>query len=231
MLIRDESGFTLLELMAAAAIGLIVMMGAYAILDTSQRETTRIAERMNANQRARPALQSIMDQIRSSCVSSGVTPIKPGSTQSAVTFVHYTGPGVDPVPARVTISYENGKLIRRTYPANGGDAPNWTFSATPSTSVEIINGVKPATLGNPPSSTPFFRYFAHVNGVLSETPLPVPLSAADANRTTQVAVAFAVEPGTNSTRDEKASLSVSNKATLLFTPASDDPTEAVRPCT
>lgn len=227
----SQDGFTLVELIIVVAMGTVILLGSYAVLDSSARQSTRITERIDANQRARPALQGIMDQLRSSCVAAGAAPIRTGSSSSSIRFLHQTGDAVNVVPELVVISVVGNDLVRSTFGASGGSAPDWTFTSTPATTRVVLTGVNPAQTGTPAADTPYFRYYAHGdNGAVLTTPLSVPLSATDSARTTQVSVSYSVGPARNSTRDERAEVSVSNTVTLRFTPASEITADATLPC-
>ena len=47
--------------------------------------------RIDANQQARPVMERIMDELRSTCLTRGSVPILSGSTASSISFLHETG--------------------------------------------------------------------------------------------------------------------------------------------
>ena len=67
--LRHESGVTLVELMVAMMIGTMTILAVYGVLDTSIKQSTKIAGRVNATQRGRIA----MARGRSSSTRSSTT--------------------------------------------------------------------------------------------------------------------------------------------------------------
>ena len=62
---RAQGGFTLPELMVAMMISLMTLLGVFAVLDTSIRQSNAVAGRVNATQRARITMDTITRQLRS----------------------------------------------------------------------------------------------------------------------------------------------------------------------
>ena len=60
------------------------------------------------------------------------------------------------------------------------------FATTPTETRQLLTDVGPGTAGDPPTVVPIFRYYSYLDGELDPTPLPTPLSAADAELTVQV---------------------------------------------
>ena len=140
---RDEGGFTLVGAPLAMVLGIGVLMGTLTLIETLDELKRPGRQRVDANQRARPVMQRIMDQLHSSCVGANVTPIRAGSTGTSVSFLHESGGAVNPTPDRVVISLAGDDLTQSVYPATGGTAPNWTFSSTPSSTHQLLTNVGP----------------------------------------------------------------------------------------
>ncbi len=213
---RDEGGFTLVELLLAMVLGIGVLMGTLTLIETSMSSSARVVSRVDANQRARPVMQRIMDQLHSSCVGANVTPIRAGSTGTSVSFLHQSGEAVNPTPDRVVISLAGDNLTQSVYPATGGTAPNWTFSSTPSSTRQLLTNVGPAVVGR--TQPPLFQYLAYSSDNLS-TLLPTPLSTADAARAVEVRVAFSTFPGQSPTADAHSEITLTDSAVLRLSPA------------
>lgn len=228
---RAEDGSTLVELLVAISIGMIVLVGILNVVDASSRSSNRTTARVQANQAGRPALSRIIDQLHSSCVGPGAAPVLAGSDGSTISFLHATGSAVTPVPAKRTFALSSGTLIDSVYANTGGASPSWTFAASPSSTFQVATGVGLASLGSPSSTVPLFRYFAYdAGGQLSSTPLPTPLSAADALKVVSVDVAFSVTPTkTTPNPDAGAPVSLSDTALLRFSPAGS-PAAGNLPC-
>jgi hypothetical protein len=212
MSLRDESGMTVIELLAGI-IGFIVLFGAImemTIVATHNQE--RIAHRVGANQRARPALTSVMDQIRSGCVAPRAVPIQQGSTSTQMSYLSRTGSSVNPTPDRRVLTLSGTTLFESIYPATGGTPPVWTFSGTP-----LAPDPRTVMTGVSAPGGVMFRYYDYVNGQLNATPLPVPLSATNAARAAFVSVTLNVLPA----RDVRYSNSPDAGASITLTDSAD----------
>lgn len=232
MPVRDERGYTIVELLVAMTVSLVVLGAIMTIVQVATRHQDRVAERVAANQLARPVMTRIVDRLHSACVAPGIAPIQAGSTSSAMILLSKAGEAVSPTPDRYVVSLADGALTETAYAATGGQAPTWTFSGTPVYSRQLVDGVDAAALGEPPAAVPVFRYYAYDGGEVEDTPLPVPpegLSAADAARTVQVDIAFAVTPG-SAGPDQNATIAITDSATLRIEPASEDSAQVNLPC-
>ena len=228
-LIHDERGLTMTELLVTMLVGIIVLGAIVTLVTVTSKSSGRITERVAANQLARPMMQRVMNEMHSACISPGLAPILPGSDSDAISFIHGTGPDVAPTPIKRTIAWNNGNgfLTDQTFAKTGGTAPDWTFSSTPSQTYRLLENV-----GEIDSSTPIFSYYAYENGVISSTPLPVPLSTEDAARTVEVTIALAVSPTKSATSGEEgAPIELTNSALLRFSPSNEDTEQAGLPCT
>jgi hypothetical protein len=216
---------TVIELLAGI-IGFVVIFGAImemTIVATHNQD--RIAQRVAADQRARPTMTRIMDALHSSCVAQRVAPIAPGSTSSSITFISKSGSAVSPVPDRRVLTLSGTTLTEQVYPATGGAAPSWTFSGTPSVNRTLLTNVTAPTGG-------VFRYFRYVNGQVSGTPLPVPLSSTDAARAAYVTVSLTFQPARGvSSQDTRSPITLTNSADLLLQSASPVVSQENLPCT
>ena len=67
--LRDERGFTLVEVMVALAIGLVVSTATLAIVIVSVHLGSNYTDRVDANQQGRLAMERITQALNSSCVT------------------------------------------------------------------------------------------------------------------------------------------------------------------
>jgi prepilin-type N-terminal cleavage/methylation domain-containing protein len=222
--IRDESGMTLVELLVAMSAGAVVMLGVTMAMIVTMRETNRVASHVESNQRARITMTKIMNQLHSACVAPQIAPVQAESTGTLLSFLHQSGSAVAPVPILSKISLTGTTLSQSDYPVSGGAAPNWTFSETASSTVQLMTGVNPIS-----ASVPIFRYFAYSNGQVSETPLATPLEK-NAASAVQVDVTFKATPTTTVNGDTNAQAEIQNAALLRLTPPAYNPTSANQPC-
>jgi hypothetical protein len=200
------------------------------MVEVATRSQARVINRVDANQRARPVMTRVVDRIHSACVAPGIAPVRAGSDSNNLILWSKSGSAVAPVPDQYMITLSGTTLSESVYPMTGGMAPAWTFSATPTSSRQLLTGVGPGQVGDPPAAVPFLRYYKFVGGQVSTTPLSVPLSAEDAARTVQVQIAFSTSPTSNGARDANAAITLADSATLRLEPASEDSSELNLPC-
>lgn len=226
----DDRGFTLVELMVSIAAFMVVLSTIFAMVQVSTHNQARVASRVATNQRARPVMTHVLNMLHSACVSPGVAPVLAGSSSTSMTFISRSGAAVSPTPNKYITGLTSGNLVESVYPVTGGAPPSWTFSTTASSTRTLLAGVNQGSIGDPPVTVPIFRYFAYAGGQLSPTPLPTPLSTADAARTVHVTVAFAAAPGEGSVPDPGSPITLADSTTLRLEPASEDSAETNLPC-
>jgi hypothetical protein len=202
--LRDERGMTLVELLAASAAAVVIMLALFTILDVTLRQTSRQLTRVTATQRARTTYESIENELHSACIASGEAPIQP-STQATggangsipsdannLVFVSQYGTSVSPTPVehRITFDPTSKTLKEYTYPVSGSSPSTWMFASTTTGPTKtLLNNVQQAkdSSGNP---IPVFQYFAYepyvdVNGntdmMLMDGTTPVPGTASVPN--------------------------------------------------
>jgi Tfp pilus assembly protein PilW len=232
---RDERGYTLPELLIGTTMALIVIFAAMTLLTVAQHSTARTASRIDANQQARPVMDRIMDDLRSTCLERESVPILAGSTDSTISFLNQTGNSVSPVPDKHTVTYASGSLTERVYPGTTEDSAGvWSFQSTASQTSTLLSSVGQATVNG--ATVPVFQYYGYgANGVISTTPFTAtsasPLSTLDAANTVQVTVSFSANPLHNGTNDPQAAADVSDSALLRFGPPSELSAGTNLPCT
>lgn len=218
---RDERGFTLIELLASMGSFLVVLTAILMMTTVATHNQDRIAKRVAANQRARPVLTQIMDNLRSGCVAPRVAPVVAGSNTS-VSFLSRHGRDVSPVPDLRVVTLSGTTLSESIYPATGGAPPAWTFSGTPTSTRTLLTDV------SAPSNV-MFRYYRFLNSQLAQ--LTTPLSSADAARTAQVSVTLTAAPsGGASVQDPTSPITLSDTADLRLESASQVTTQDSPPC-
>jgi prepilin-type N-terminal cleavage/methylation domain-containing protein len=229
MPVSDERGYTLIELLIGSMVSLIVLAAILAMVQVATGDQNRVAQHVDANQRGRPAMDRIVDRLHAACVSPGLAPVRPESTDSSMILYSKSGSAVNPTPNRYVISLVGGELTETTATGSGTEPSNWTFG-TASSPVRLVNGVGTAKIGEPPASVPLFRYYAYEGGHVASTPLPIPLTVESAAKVVQVNIAFSVAPSAGATAVPGASVTLSDSATLRIEPASEDSAQVNLPC-
>jgi prepilin-type N-terminal cleavage/methylation domain-containing protein len=220
----DEQGFTLIELLVAMVIGLVVSSAAFAILDTSLKQSTRTADRISANQRGRVAMEKIILKLHSSCVAPETTPVEPESNGTKLLIVSQTGSEAS--LAKVTLhklTLEEGKLTDTSYPnTEAKPAPNWEFSKVASNIQILLTGVTQSENSKTKETIPLFQYYKYEGTELSKTPLGTPLKEAEADATAAITVSFTAAPesGTVGKIAGDRTVDLADTAVLRFRPAS-----------
>lgn len=225
---EDERGTTLVELVVGMAAGLVVMAGLVTLIMVTLNTTSRVSARVHATQEARVALTRIIDQLHSACIAPKVPPIRSGSTENELRFVHATGSAVAPTPVLTKITYSGGALTQRDYAWKSGTAPYWTFEETTPTRTTLLNDrIAPV------SGKPIFAYFGHASGAIATTAFaavpPTGLSEVDASRTLQVSIAFKATPR-NDNGESATPTRIQGSASLQLTASSYNPAAQSTPC-
>jgi Tfp pilus assembly protein PilE len=223
--IRDERGTTLIELLVATTAGVVILFAISAMVIVSLRETVRINSHVDATQRARVVLTKVIEELHSACVAPQIAPVREGSTGTQLIFIHQTGSAVAPTPVLSKVTLSGGILSQSEYLSTGGEAPEWSFAETPSSTQQLMTNLSPTS-----PSTSIFSYYSYSNGEVSATPLPTPLESANAKRTVKVGIALTAAPQSTPIADPNAAANITDSALLRFTPAAFDTTTNNLPC-
>jgi prepilin-type N-terminal cleavage/methylation domain-containing protein len=187
---REESGFTLVEMLAALAIGLVVLFAVLGLLDTSIRSSAMSEGRIDSVREGRLAMDRIGQELRlASCPAVGSAIISAdGSSVSYYVSAPQSDFRTDPVTERHTLTYSatDGTVTLRVFPGNGVP-PVW--SATASRTSRIADRL--ALDGG----QPFFRYLRYLTSdAPATTDVPAPVAAANLPLVAQVRVTFMAQP-------------------------------------
>jgi hypothetical protein len=196
-MIADESGQTLPELMIATVIGLIVIFAAFLMLQTSLTQSGNIAQREDASQRGRIALELMTRELRAQICVDAETPSISNGTDTAITFTDdLTGDKAAPmqrtiayIPPPATTPTAPGTISENDYQgvAGPGFPPSITFPLAPTRSTVLLQQVSPIP------GVPIFQYFEFAGtGTpgLSTTPLATPLDAVDEGQAVDIRISF-----------------------------------------
>lgn len=179
---REESGFTLVELVVAMGIGTIILLATFMMLDSSVVLTGKVTDRVDRTQRGRFAMEQITRELRSQvCPAAGVPAIADGQAYS-VKFYSFMGSGAF-VPDMREIAWDTNTntIVERRW-AGTGTSPYTTYAGTPTTKT-LLTDVKPPPT---PANTPIFTYRS-----VSAALLTAPLVPADLTATARIDISFA----------------------------------------
>jgi Tfp pilus assembly protein PilV len=151
---RSEQGFTLIETLVAMVTGIIVVGALLAILDISLKQETRATDRVQVDQIGRTAMNSIMDELHSSCTGFGSaaiqapqeTPASPlaSSGPANLWFLSSYGNSSSGNAVMTSVTEHDinwtstgisntgqrlGTLTDYAFPSTGGTPGHWTFPA------------------------------------------------------------------------------------------------------
>jgi prepilin-type N-terminal cleavage/methylation domain-containing protein len=224
--LASERGFTLVELLATMLAGSVVMLAVMAILDLTLHQTTRTYSYVSATQRARVTTETLENELHSSCIAAGETPIQSGSSDTSITFISQYGNAANVTPVLRTIAFSSAAqtLTESDYAVSGGSAPNWTFNTDPYVTRTLLTNVSQQTGGLPvfqyfayqqpknasgqpytePDGTPYMMLLDGTSLVPGTSiqpaaqPLAVPLTVANAQLAAEVMIKFKVAPESGS---------------------------------
>jgi prepilin-type N-terminal cleavage/methylation domain-containing protein len=168
--LRSERGFTLVEVLVAASVGSLVMIGILDLLDGSLKQSTSVNARIDSTQRGRVAMESITRELRSQvCFTpNGTTPAVSLTYADPYKVTFYAFNGTTSFrPDRRTLFWDtNSDSIKETVEPGVG-TPVTSFG-TPATRT-IATNIKPPPNGG--ASGPVFEYYRTGGTQLSTTPL------------------------------------------------------------
>jgi prepilin-type N-terminal cleavage/methylation domain-containing protein len=215
--LREERGYTLVELLVAMAMGTVIAMAAFSLLEFTTSDVSRINERSHVDQTGRVALERIVLQLHSSCVAPTVTPILPGSGEKTIKFISETSPlneHGEPVSSLSKVRLheivytpaaekKEGTLIEKSWPSSGS-SPEYKFNEKEApTEVKLLTGVRQSINPETKALVPVFQYYRYYRssesgaklGLLNTTAATVPLaSEEEAEEIAKVTISFTLAP-------------------------------------
>jgi len=179
-----QDGFTMAEMLVAMSLGLVILFAAFGLIDLATRLTAQDTDRVDATTEARAAMEDVVQELNSGCVTSDISPIQaststgitPAVSTNATHLVFIDGLGqsatlgqdgsIQPVEHVLSLN-ANGTLTDTTYPYASGTYPTlqnaatWTFGPTASGSHVLATHVSQQTSGG--TTIPIFQYYSYSN--------------------------------------------------------------------
>ncbi|HEV2975553.1 MAG TPA: prepilin-type N-terminal cleavage/methylation domain-containing protein [Solirubrobacteraceae bacterium] len=245
--IRDERGFTLVELLVAMVAGVVVVFALVALIAISLHQETRIADRVQDDRAGRSALNQILEELHSSCTGFGSIAIQaPSTTPSSplaatgATNVWFLSAYGNSTSGNASVSAvvehdinwtSSGKTSNTGEPlgtlrdysfAGSGESPNWSFG-TLSTA-----NAKASTLASnvvPAGATTIFHYWRYdttasdtsTYGKLIEVPASEASTYAANRKIAEVTISYTQAPEDGDTRSGHTA-TFNGSAVLRLTP-------------
>jgi prepilin-type N-terminal cleavage/methylation domain-containing protein len=204
----DERGFTLIELVMASSVGLVILGSATLITTGAARHNGEVANRTDATQRGRLAMERMERLLRSQvCTTASAFPVA-SARATDVTFYADLSDGSSPV-VRHTLSYDPATKRLTDTAVSGNTATPIAFTAAPVVT-ELASDVVPD------DANPVFRYYAYpasapATGALEPNVELVPsagasLSDTEVGQIARIDLNFVTTGATRTTQDIKAEM-------------------------
>jgi prepilin-type N-terminal cleavage/methylation domain-containing protein len=205
--LRSQRGVTLPELMIAMMIGLMTGLAAYAVIDTSVKQTNAIAGRVNATQRGRLVMDTMTRQLRSQVCFSPVIPALIDASDDKVTFYADLSDGSRPLEKReLAYTAATKRITERVW---AGVAGTPITHPTVTSNRVLLDDVVKRVLKPSGTILPTFRYYAY-NTLVPPRPtvlLATPLSTTDLARVAKIDIGFnTLPPASKSTPSSSMTL-------------------------
>ena len=218
--LRSEGGFSLVELLATVAVGMIVLLAVGNLLDASGRASAEVQDRVDSVQRGRTSMEQITQKLRSQVCLNASLPALASAAANEMWFYTDLGDHSTAVfaPEARKLRWvpgaagQNGSIVEDVWdtvvlspaaaptPTGTRDA---TFGRTPDRTRTIIDNVELAEDiddrdgdGNKTEIRPLFDYYRFL-GVDPATPndrLTAPLAADQLARVVRIVVSFDARP-------------------------------------
>lgn len=252
--VREERGFTMVELLVSISMASVIMLALVAILEFSTRQTARITDVTEADQLGRTAMAKVVSDLDSACISPSFTPILEKSNETELRFINaYSEAAViseakpEAYLHEIKWSKTTGKLIDHIFPDTGGTWPNFTFTGsteTPKGGLLLAKGVEETKSESTGKALPVFQYYSYTTAAsssndtalstISSTTLEPQLTENEAAKAASVLVRFTVAPPESTTilgsAGEHTHVPLSNQVTLSFSVPKSETTTVDAPC-
>jgi len=101
----EETGMTLVELLISLVVGVVVMLGAFALLEVTTKVVGRVTDQVGANQLGRQAIAYVEGELQSACIEAG------GLQSDGTTFGPIQYGLTDPSSASLKLNSDASDLV------------------------------------------------------------------------------------------------------------------------
>jgi prepilin-type N-terminal cleavage/methylation domain-containing protein len=200
--LRDERGFTLIETLMAAVVGLAILAAAGGVLSMAVRSQKQTADRISAVQNGRLVMELMTRQLRSQvCMGRGTASgtnrpaIEAAEADRVVFYSSLSGPPttsgqlqIDQRTLRFVPSASDpmvGRIDQTIVRGNNTPPPDTLFNG-PAATTTLVDRVSRTAAG-----APIFRYWKYNSTTSPQmTELATPLTLADRELVVKVDIAF-----------------------------------------
>lgn len=151
---RDEDGTTLVELLVCVLIGTIILMAAFALLDTGTKTQARTSDRFDALQRGRVGMELLNQRLRSAVCGEDTNPDDADkgtaflvAEPNRVVFRSALGTSTGPMIVRPdlrALELRDGDIVESVFrPTNPKGTPVYgNYPTTPDKTRVLVSGVR-----------------------------------------------------------------------------------------
>ncbi len=207
--LRRQDGFTLPELLTTLTMMMVIVLAAFALLDVTMRRTGETALRVEANQRGRQAMETIMRVLRSQTCVSTTNPAVISASGNSLSIQASLGNGTQP-PSRYVYTFDPAtQQLWQETTVGSGMPPSTTYPGTPSRKLLAENIARNG-------SAPIFTYYAFDSPTPPTAPTPIrlladPVPTAERRLVARIGVHFVSKPTKASSATERSAIALSDE--------------------
>jgi prepilin-type N-terminal cleavage/methylation domain-containing protein len=163
-LLRDDAGFSLMELLVALAIGSVVLTALMVVFLNGLSGTAKVTDRVDATARARTTTNIMTSLLQAGVCNNNTAPIIAADANSVTFTSSLGGPDADPVEYRLRWDSTTKNVYQDTFNGNGHATDGTvTYPTTPTSTVLIGSKMMPTD-----GATMFTYYpFSSATGMIS----------------------------------------------------------------
>jgi type II secretory pathway component PulJ len=213
--LRQEEGFTVMEVLVATLVGFVVLAATMGLLESTVKLHTGVMGKTDGMQRGRLAMDKITQQLRSQvCLDLDNPAILLGATNTSVSFyADFSSADGKVPPQKRTLTLDPAKrtITAQIFKTAVLKPLPTSYPASPSAVDPVLENVGLAKDGAG-ADLPFLTYYAYqtVNGHPEPTQLlTTPLNKASAARVARIDINYSVRP--TGAKNDKQAISVSDQ--------------------